>query len=186
MAGTGIRIAGFGGQGVILAGMVIGRAASIHDGKFATLTQSFGPEARGSACSAQLIVSDEPILYPYFHQSDMLVVMSQEAERHFVPTLKPGGILLYEQDLVKLDERAREMNAFGIPATRFAEELGRRLVLNVVMVGFTTAVTGIASAQAVRQAVRESVPPGTASLNFAAFEKGLEHGMSKLCASHVA
>ena len=77
MVSSGIRIAGFGGQGVILAGMVIGKAAAIYDGKFATLTQSFGREARGSACSAQLIVSDEPILYPYFAQPDILVVMSQ-------------------------------------------------------------------------------------------------------------
>ena len=65
MVSAGIRIAGFGGQGVILAGIVIGKAAAIHDGRFATLTQSFGPEARGSSCSAQLIVSDEPNLYPY-------------------------------------------------------------------------------------------------------------------------
>ena len=71
--------------------MVIGKAAAIHDGKFATLTQSFGPEARGSACSAQLIVSDEPILYPYLTQPDILVVMSQEASRLFGADLKPGG-----------------------------------------------------------------------------------------------
>ena len=83
MAATEIRIAGFGGQGVILAGMVIGKAAAIHDGKLVTLTQSFGPEARGSACSVQLLVSTEPIFYPYLTQPDILVVMSQEASTRF-------------------------------------------------------------------------------------------------------
>ena len=181
MASSAIRIAGFGGQGVILAGMVIGKAATIFDGKFATLTQSFGPEARGSACSAQLVVADEPILYPYFTHPDILVVMSLEAYHRFRPTLKPGGLLIYEEDLVSLDEAAGDVSTFGIPATRFAEELGRRLVLNIVMVGFTTAVTGIVSPESARRAIRDSVPRGTESLNLAAFEKGLEHGLGKLC-----
>jgi 2-oxoglutarate ferredoxin oxidoreductase subunit gamma len=182
MKTIGVCLAGFGGQGVILAGMIVGRAASIYDGNFATLTQSFGPEARGSACNAHLLVSPEPILYPYVDHPDILVAMSQEAYQRFHPTLKPDGVVLYEEDLVKLDEVAHHGNVFGIPASRFAEELGRRLVLNVVMVGFTTAVTGITRPQAVRQAIRDSVPPGTESVNLAAFEKGLEHGMSKLCA----
>jgi 2-oxoglutarate ferredoxin oxidoreductase subunit gamma len=186
MGVTGICFAGFGGQGVILAGMIVGRAAAIYDGKFATLTQSFGPEARGSACSAQLLVSPEPILYPYVTRPDILVAMSQEAYRRFGPQLKPGGVLLHEEDLVKLDEASRGAQTFGIPATRFAEELGRRLVLNVVMVGFTTAVTGITSPEAVRQAIRDSVPPGTESLNLAAFEKGLLHDQSKLSIPHAA
>lgn len=185
MEPTEIRIAGFGGQGVILAGMIIGRAASIHDGKFVTLTQSFGPEARGSACSVQLIVSAETILYPYLTHPDILVVMSQEACTRFCPELKPSGVLLYEQDLIKLGKpRAK---SFGIPATRLAEELGRKLVLNIVMVGFVTAMTGIASPDAVRKAVQDSVPKGTESLNLAAFEKGLEYGQAQLAAArHVA
>jgi len=175
---TEIRIAGFGGQGVILAGMIIGRAASIYDDKHVTLTQSFGPEARGSACSVQLVVSPEPVLYPYLTQSDILVVMSQEAYTRFAPALRPKGTLIYEEELVSPSHIAAETRAFRIPATRLAEELGRKLVLNVVMVGFTAAVTGIVSADAARKAVRESVPPGTESLNLAAFEKGWEFGLS--------
>jgi 2-oxoglutarate ferredoxin oxidoreductase subunit gamma len=186
MAATGIRIAGFGGRGVILAGMVIGKAAAIHDRKFATLTQSFGPEARGSACSAQLIVSDEPILYPYITQPDVLVVMSQGAQARFESDLKPGGMLLYEQDLIKLDNTTQGMHHFGIPATRFAEELGRKLVLNMVMVGFVTALTGLATPPAVREAIADSVPQGTENLNLAAFEKGLEFGQGLLSTSHAA
>jgi len=186
MANAGIRIAGFGGQGVILAGMVIGKAAVIHDGKFATLTQSFGPEARGSACGAQLIVSDQPILYPYLTQPDILVAMSQEAHERFATDLKPAGMVLYEQDLIHLADTAPGVRYYGIPATRFAEELGRKLVLNMVMVGFVTALTRLATPAAVRKAVVTSVPQGTENLNLAAFEKGLEFGLSLISAPHAA
>jgi 2-oxoglutarate ferredoxin oxidoreductase subunit gamma len=179
MSTTEIRIAGFGGQGVILAGMVLGRAAAIHDGKFVTLTQSFGPEARGSACSVQLIFSAQPILYPYLTREDILVVLSQEAYSRFAPELKPGGLLLYEQDLLTLGTLPPGVRARGVPATRLAEELGRRLVLNMIMVGFITALTGLATPDAVRKSVAESVPPGTEKLNLAAFERGLRYGQEE-------
>ena len=187
MALTEIRIAGFGGQGVILAGIVIGKAAAIHDGKFVTLTQSFGPEARGSACSVQLLVSSEPILYPYLTRPDIAVVMSQEANTRFGADLKPAGMLLYEQDLIQVDKKSPQgIQHYGIPATRFAEELGRKLVLNMVMVGFVTALTGLATPEAVRKAIADSVPKGTESLNIAAFEKGLAFGQSAHSSPHVA
>ena len=180
---TELRIAGFGGQGVILAGMIVGRAASIYDGKHVTLTQSFGPEARGSACSVQLIVSPEPILYPYLTSADILVAMSQEAYTRYAPGLKPQGTLIYEEELVIPNQMTHRARALSIPATRLAEELGRKLVLNVVIVGFTTAVTGIASPEAARKAVRDSVPRGTESLNLAAFEKGLDFGLNRIRAA---
>ncbi|MFZ0962107.1 MAG: 2-oxoacid:acceptor oxidoreductase family protein [Terriglobia bacterium] len=186
MGSAEIRIAGFGGQGVILAGMVIGKAASIYDGKFATLTQSFGPEARGSACSAQLIVSGDPILYPYINQPDILVVMSQEASTRFGADLKTAGMMLYESDLIQVDNTTKGLRRFGIPATRFAEELGRKLVLNMVMVGFVTALAELATPLAVRKAIADSVPKGTEELNLAAFEKGLEFGQGLLAAPHAA
>lgn len=171
-----IQIAGFGGQGVILAGMVIGRAATIYDTKHVTLTQSFGPEARGSACSVQLIVSPDPVLYPYLTKADILVAMSQEAYTKFVTGLKPGGMLLYEQDLIDVGQLPSEIHASGISATRIAEELGRKLVLNMVMVGFVTAMTEIITPEAARKSIADSVPKGTDALNTAAFEKGLEFG----------
>jgi len=177
MSFTGIRFAGFGGQGVILAGMIAGRAAALYDGKNATLMQSFGPEARGSACSALLIISSEPILYPHFDHPDILVAMSQEAYTRFAPALNPGGILVVEEDLVARDPQDHPGPAFAVPATRIAERLGRRLVLNVVMVGFATAVTGMVTAEAARRAVRDSVPPATVALNLAAFEEGWNFGI---------
>src|SRR5690348_5422675 len=101
---TEVRIAGFGGQGVILVASVIGKAAAIFQGAYGTMTQSFGPEARGGSSSAQVILSTEPILYPYVTQPDVLVVMSQEACTRFVPQLRPGGILITERDLVHVDQ----------------------------------------------------------------------------------
>lgn len=177
---TEIRIAGFGGQGVILSAVVLGKAASIYENGFATMTQNFGPEARGGACSAQLVLSDSPVLYPYVTRPDILVVMSQEAYNRFAPELKPEGLLIVEEDLVRVSNHMRDLQVYSIPATRFAEELGKRMVLNSVMVGFFTAVTKLLSADAVRQAVADSVPPGFRELNLKAFEKGFEYGSTVL------
>jgi len=173
---TEIRVAGFGGQGVILSAIVLGKAASIYQGAYATMTQNFGPEARGGACSAQLILSDSPVLYPYVTKPDILVVMSQEAYVRFGPELKEGGILIVEQDLVRVSELKQELQVFSVPATRIAEELGKRMVLNSVMVGFFTAVTHLLDPDAVRKAVADSVPRSFLDLNLKAFEKGLEYG----------
>lgn len=173
---TEVRIAGFGGQGVILSAIILGRAAAIHHGDFATMTQSFGPEARGGACSAQLILSGAPILYPYVTRPDILVVMSQEAYTRFAPELKDGGTLIVEQDLVRLGDLKPNTKIFSVPATRLAEELGKRMVLNSVMVGFFTAVTHLMEKDAVVKAVAESVPSAFRDLNLKAFEKGFEFG----------
>jgi len=177
---TEIRIAGFGGQGVILSAIVLGKAASIHQGAFATMTQNFGPEARGGACSAQLVLSDSPILYPYVTHPDIMVVMSQEAFVRFGSELKEGGILIVEQDLVRVSDLKKEIQVYSVPATRIAEELGKRMVLNSVMVGFFTAVTKLLDTDAVRKAVADSVPPSSRELNLKAFEKGLEYGVTAL------
>jgi len=181
---TEIRVAGFGGQGVILSAILLGKAASIYQGAYATMTQNFGPEARGGACSAQLVLSDSPILYPYITKPDILVVMSQEAYVRFGPELKDGGIMIIEQDLVRVSDLDinKEIQVYGIPATRVAEELGKRMVLNSVMVGFFTAVTRLLNADAVRKAVADSVPPNFLELNVKAFERGFEYGVVALTA----
>jgi 2-oxoglutarate ferredoxin oxidoreductase subunit gamma len=180
---TEIRIAGFGGQGVILSAIVLGKAASIFQGAYATMTQNFGPEARGGACSAQLIVSDTPVLYPYVARPDIMVVMSQEAYVRFAPELKEGGILIVEQDLVRVGDLNKGVLVYSIPATRIAEELGKRMVLNSVMVGFFTAVTHLLEADAVRKAVADSVPPSFVELNVKAFDRGFEYGTKVLTAA---
>ena len=116
MSVTEIKFGGFGGQGIILSGIIVGRAAAIYDDKYATLTQSFGPEARGSACSASVIISDEPITYPYVVKPDILVVMSQEAYTRFGGELKADGVLLYERDLVHLNDQVAGGRAAGTNA----------------------------------------------------------------------
>jgi len=177
---TELRIAGFGGQGVILSAIVLGKAKSIHQGAYATMTQNFGPEARGGACSAQLLLSDDPILYPYVTQPDILIVMSQEAYAKFGSELKEGGTLIVEQDLVRVTDLPRSTKVYSCPATRLAEELGKRMVLNSVMVGFFTAVTQLLEPEAVRKAVADSVPSSFRDLNLKAFEKGFEYGVNLL------
>jgi 2-oxoglutarate ferredoxin oxidoreductase subunit gamma len=177
MQRTEIRLAGFGGQGVILAGMIVGRAATIYENLQATLIQSFGPEARGGACSAQVVISPEPIYYPYIEESDILVVMSQEAATLFAGRVKKDGLIVYESDLVRQDSLPDGVRALGVPATRIAEELRRRMILNIVMVGFFTAVSGTVSRESCEKAIRASVPRGTENLNLKAFEMGHRHGL---------
>lgn len=177
MKTTEIKIGGFGGQGVILMGYIIGKATSIFDGNFATMTQSFGPEARGSACSSQVIVSPESVLYPYVTVPEVMVLMSQEAYTKFSPEMGSKGMLLYESELVKPGKLPAGIKAFGVPATRMAEELGRKIVLNIVMLGFFTACSGLISHDSMRTAVESSVPEGTEKLNLQAFDKGYEFGM---------
>ena len=171
MSRTEIRITGFGGQGVILAGHIIGRACAVEGGQHATMIQSFGPEARGSACSATLTVSDTEVLYPYIRRPDIFVVMSAEGYERHASELKDGGVLVYEKDLVKPDPKPGQ-RAFGVSSTRIAEEQGRSIVQNIVMVGFFAAATGIVPRKAMRDAVKGSVPAGTTELNLRAFDAG--------------
>ena len=172
-----IRIAGFGGQGIILSGYIIGKAAAIFDNKFSTLIQSFGPEARGSSCSAQLIISDEQILYPYLVQPQIAILLSRDAYERFSPELKTGGIMLVEKDLVTPGKIPAGVQCFAIPATRLAEEMGRKIVMNIITVGFFAATTGVTSYEATRKAVETSVPEGTEEMNLKAFETGYNYGM---------
>ena len=177
---TEIRFSGYGGQGIIRCGLISGKALSLYDNKHATLTQSFGPEARGSACSAQVIVSDDKILYPYLTKPDILISMSQEAYTKFEPELKNDGLLLVDEDLVKDAKTRDKIKMYKVPATRIAEELGRKIVLNIVMLGFFTAVSKLINHDAVRKTVETSVPKGTEELNLRAFDRGYEHGLQQL------
>lgn len=177
MATTEIRITGFGGQGVILCGYVIGKAASIYNNQHATMTQSFGPEARGSACSAQVITSDERVLYPYVTAADILIAMSNDGYTMHKDSMDEKGILVYEKDLVTPKKLGKDMKAYGVPATRIAEELGRKIVLNIVMLGFMGAITDVVPMEALRKAVQSSVPEGTEELNLKAFDRGCEYGL---------
>lgn len=168
-----IKVAGFGGQGVILAGIIIGKAASIYDNKHATMIQSFGPEARGSACAAQVMIDRNPIAYPYIKHPSILVAFNQDAYNLFAHQLSENGILIYEEDIVTLgNQHPKSTQTFGVPATRIAEEIGRTLVQNIVMVGAFAGIVDLISFEAVEKAVRDSIPRGTEDLNMRALERG--------------
>lgn len=170
---------GFGGQGIILAGNIVAQAAAIYDGGNATLTQDYGPEARGGACRAQVVISDGQISYPYVERPGVLVVMSQEAYTRYLPELRKGGLLLIDADLVK-PGKASNGRVLAIPATRIAQELGRVAVANIVMLGFLTAVTKLISAEAMKKSLLQGVPRGTEELNMRAFERGYAYGLEKV------
>ncbi len=171
MTRTEIRITGFGGQGVVLFGYVAGRACAIEAGRHATMIQSFGPEARGSACSSTLVVSDTEVLYPYVRGTDFFIAMSGEGYGKYADELKDGGTLVYEKDLVDPTSK-KGQPSFAIPSTRIAESLGKSVVQNIVMLGFFAAVSRIVSRDEMRSAVKGSVPAGTEDLNLKAFDAG--------------
>jgi len=175
MSTTEMKITGFGGQGIILTGILIGKAAAIYEDKHATLIQSFGPEARGGACQAQVIVSDEHILYPYVKKCNILIALSQEAYSRYVTDLKDDGLLIYEKDLVEPDNLPKGIKSYSIPSTHIAEELGRKIVANIVALGFFTAVTGVIKPESMKKAVETTVPKGTIDLNLRAFDEGFTY-----------
>ncbi len=167
-----VRIGGYGGQGIVLAGMLLGKAASLHDGKEAVFTQSYGPEARGGASNVDIIISDSPIDYPLVIEPDILMVLFQEAYSKFRPALKPEGMLIVEKDLVHPEEQNHPY--WAIPATKMAEELGRRIVTNVVALGYLVGKTGVVSRDSAEEAIRTSVKEKTIELNMRAFATGFE------------
>lgn len=173
---TEIRISGFGGQGVVLAGYILGKALTIYSDYEAVMTQSYGPEARGGASSANLVVSNEPIDYPFVQHPDILVALSQEGYTRYRHTARNGAVVLIDTELVL---PAEDDEPYCIPATHLAEELGRRVVANVVMLGYFTAVTELTSKEAVEQAIASSVKQKTVQLNLKAFSAGYTHAAER-------
>ncbi|MFP4185849.1 MAG: 2-oxoacid:acceptor oxidoreductase family protein [Thermoplasmata archaeon] len=167
-----IRFSGFGGQGVILMGHIFGEAA-MRDGKDVTLTKSYGPEARGGACSTDIIISGDRVHYPQVRDPDVLVSMSQESLETYLPALGEKGTLMIDTGLV---ETSRE-DTMGLPATDIAEnDIGIRQVANIVMLGYFTSMTGFVTKDSMKEAVEKLVPEGTEEKNLKAFELGYERG----------
>lgn len=168
-----ILIAGFGGQGIISAGYIIGKAAALFDKKNAVFTQSYGPEARGGACAAEVIISDESIDYPHVTEADIIALMSQEAYIKYSACAAKNALMLIDSDLVELKKRGhKNVTVLPIQATKIAEELGSKIVANIVMLGFLTKAGKVVSSEAVKKSILDTVPKGTEKLNLNAFEKG--------------
>ena len=171
-----IRISGFGGQGVVLSGQIIGKAASIFDKGYATLTQSYGPEARGGSCTAEVVISDEPVSYPYVVDPGVLVILAQEAYHKYANDPSDETLLIVDPDLVKTDPSLKA-KPLSIPATSMAREIGRPVVANIIMLGFLAAVSDLVSPESLKKAVEASVPEGTEESNLKAFEIGYGYGL---------
>ena len=173
-----IRLTGFGGQGIMLAGYIVGQAAAVYEQKHATHIRDYGPEARGGSCRADVVISDKPVLYPYINAPSVLVSMSQQAYDKYRPNSRENSLILIDEDLVKHREKRKD-RLWSVPAQRLAEELGRANMANVVMLGFLCAVTDIISIEAMRKSVLASVPKNTGELNLKALEHGYAHGLEK-------
>jgi 2-oxoglutarate ferredoxin oxidoreductase subunit gamma len=171
-----IRISGFGGQGVALAGLIIGKACALYEDLAAVMTQAYGPEARGGSSSADVVVADRPIDYPFIEQADILIALSQEAYTRFRPEAKPDALVIVDEGLV---ETSPNDTVLTIPATQLAEDLGRRIVANVVVLGFYTGSTQLIQPESMRQAIEDTVRPKTVPLNLEAFEAGYRFAMQK-------
>ncbi|AMM41081.1 2-oxoglutarate ferredoxin oxidoreductase, subunit B [Candidatus Desulfofervidus auxilii] len=171
-----VKIAGLGGQGMGLLGLIIGRAATVFDGNEALYSQEYGPEARGGASSAAIIISEKKVDVPYFAKPDVLIIMAQAAFRKYKKFLHPGSILIVDSELVKVTDIPEGVKVYKLPATRMAEKLGRSIVANIVILGFFTAITDIISLKAAKEALKISVPKGTEEFNLKAFENGYDYG----------
>lgn len=171
-----VRLGGFGGQGIILAGFILGKAVALYENREVVQTQSYGPEARGGACHADVIISEEDINYPMGTTPDVLVLMSQDAYNEYHERISDDSLLIVDEDLVDVSSFKGKNEILKAPATRMAEDLGKRIVANIVMLGFMTAVADVVSRDSMMKSILGSVPKGTEELNTKAFEAGYKYG----------
>jgi len=165
-----IRLAGEGGQGMILAGIILAEAAAIYDGKNAIQTQSYGPEARGGASKSEVIIGSGELDYPEVIHADALVALSQEACDKYASGLKKGGVLIVDTEKVG---RVPVNNAVKIPITKIAvEKTGKIITANVVALGVVVALTNVVTREAIQKAVLARAPKGTEDINRTALESG--------------
>jgi 2-oxoglutarate ferredoxin oxidoreductase subunit gamma len=167
-----VRIAGFGGQGVVLSGIVLGTAA-MYDNRFSTQVQSYGPEARGGACKSEVVISDEEISFPMVTGPEFFIALSQEALDKYIGDLPEGKTLIVDEDLVKNIPERKGILIHRLPMTRIADrKLKNRMFTNIVMIGAVTEFTGLVSREAMREAVKNIVPRATIEKNLTALEAG--------------
>jgi 2-oxoglutarate ferredoxin oxidoreductase subunit gamma len=171
-----VRFAGFGGQGIIKSGIITAAAACIHGGKNAVQTQSYGPESRGGACKSEVVISEEEIDFPKVVEPDILIVMSQHAYNDYADDVKAGGTVILDPNMIPHEKELKDVKVFRVPATKIADELGRRIVANIVMLGAFAAITNAVEENTLKESVKANIPKGTEELNLAAFQKGYDFG----------
>jgi 2-oxoglutarate ferredoxin oxidoreductase subunit gamma len=171
---TEIRIAGTGGMGVVLAGVIVGEAAVVHGGLNAVQSQSYGSEARGTAAKSEVIVSDEPIRYPKVRKADYSVLMSQKALEMYLKDAREDGVLIVDPDLVRADDIEGAYEVVKVPAMKIADNLGLRLISNTVMLGALVKKSGLFDLEVLEKAVADVVPEKTLDLNLQAIRAGAD------------
>ncbi len=163
-----IRLSGSGGQGLILAGIILAEAAGIYDGKFVCQTQTYGPAARGGASKAEVVISDGEIDYPKAIRPDVLLAMNKKSLDTYLADLKPGGLLIVDSSIVKELPRA-----VCIPFTQIARQhVGKEITANLVALAALVTITGVVSMKSLEAAVMARVPKGTEDLNKKALKAG--------------
>jgi 2-oxoglutarate ferredoxin oxidoreductase subunit gamma len=170
-----IRIAGFGGQGVVTIGKIVGLAAALYDKRNAVQTQSYGPESRGGACKAEIVLSDGEVHYPKVRSADVLVALSQTAQDVYLKELKPGGILIIDPLTVVKETNRSDIRVVKVPTTEIAHQVGNKKFQNMVALGALCQLSGVITPDALEKAIAETVPPKTLSQNIEAFKKGIEY-----------
>ena len=165
-----VRLAGEGGQGMILAGVILAEAAAVYDGLNVVQTQSYGPEARGGASRSEVILAKGEIDYPKIMTADLLLCMSQEACDKFYEQVKEEGLIVVDSNNVS---RIPSRRAVAVPITEIAHKsTGRAITSSIVALGLIIGLTGVVSRHALEQAVRNRVPAGTEELNLKALAAG--------------
>ena len=168
-----LRLAGEGGQGLITAGIILAEACAEYTDLNTVQTQSYGPESRGGASRADVIISTDEIDYPEVKMPDVLVVMAQEASDKYASSVKPGGTIIVDTTYVK-PITGQDARVIEYPISSKARELGREIVANIVALGLVVEVTGIVPKEAVIAAILDRVPKGTEELNKKAFGEGVK------------
>ncbi len=172
-----IRIAGLGGQGIVKMGIILGMAASLYGGKEAVQTQSYGPASRGGVTSSEVIISEKEINFVKVAESDVLIALSKLAYEKYLPKLKKGGVLIYDPDLVQINQGERsDVEKVPVHATKLAEELGNKLVANTLLLGVFTKLFPLINKEAVEKAIIKNTPVDFKELNLKAFNVGYKIG----------
>jgi 2-oxoglutarate ferredoxin oxidoreductase subunit gamma len=167
-----VRLAGEGGQGMILAGVILAEAAAVHDGLNAVQTQSYGPEARGGASRSEVVLARGEIDYPKVIAADLLLCMSQESCDRFFSQVKEEGCIVVDVSNVS---RVPSHRAIAVPISEIAEQVtGRRITASTVALGLVSGLTGMVSKNALEKAITSRVPAGTEEVNLKALAAGFE------------
>lgn len=174
-----LRLSGSGGQGLILAGIILAAAAA-KEGRNVVQTQSYGPEARGGASKSEVLISDERIDYPKVTEPDFLLALTEEALAKYLDDVKTEGMVIADASVEAKEAGNRIEQLYSLPILKTAKEELKPIVANMVALGAIVACSGVTAPETTKEAIQENVPPGTEDLNCKAFEKGYELGEKKL------